>query len=354
MEIRNIRVAVGPSPATTGARRIVALVLLAASSLTTPGRADLTDGLVAHYEFEGNADDSIGGHDGQEHGVSYVEGRIGTAISFDGTSYANVPATGWLTPLETFSIAAWVRAASFPAEQGYPFVHDRQNGDASPNKHLEFRLYQNILYSGWESSSGTDSGLQYDGFWSEFGSTWVHVALTRDMTGTGRLYVNGALADSVQGAVETGNSDDLMFGAIRTTGTEGSETLFFHGDLDDARIYSRALSGEEVRALYLEVDDPASVAGGPGGALPIRLGAPYPNPASARTEFTVTTEVDQAARIDIVDANGRLVETVFEGRFDRGSRTLGWTPDAKLPNGAYHLRLRAGRVEVGRSVIVLR
>jgi hypothetical protein len=46
----------------------------------------LSDGLVAHYEFEGNADDSSGnGNDGTEHGgVSYIDGMIGKASSFDG------------------------------------------------------------------------------------------------------------------------------------------------------------------------------------------------------------------------------------------------------------------------------
>jgi len=42
----------------------------------------LTEGLVAHYEFEGNANDSSGnGNHGTEHGgVSYVDGVIGKAI----------------------------------------------------------------------------------------------------------------------------------------------------------------------------------------------------------------------------------------------------------------------------------
>ena len=47
---------------------------------------NLSNGLVAHYEFEGNAKDSSGnGNNGIEHGgVGYVDGVIGKAGSFDG------------------------------------------------------------------------------------------------------------------------------------------------------------------------------------------------------------------------------------------------------------------------------
>ena len=333
---------------------VIIWALVAVAGVSTPCQADLTDGLIAHYEFDGDASDSAGGHHGVEHGVSYVPGYIGMGVSFDGSSYVSVPATGWLTPLETFSIAAWIRVASFPSEQAYPFVHDRQNGDASPNKHFDLRLYQNTLYSGWESPSGTDASLQYDGFWSEFGSDWVHLAMTRDTVGAGRLYVNGVLADSVQGALETGNTDDLMFGAIRTTGTAGSESFFFDGDVDDARLYSRALSGEEVRALYLGVDDPASVESGAAPKSTVRLGRPYPNPTSASASFAVEVSIGQRVRVEVIDSSGRLVREVFAGPLDPGRHSFHWTADGDLPSGTYYVRLRSGNSEEGRPVILLR
>jgi len=48
--------------------------------------ADLNDGLVAYYPFDGNAQDPSGnGHNGTENaGVTYTMGVIGSAASFDG------------------------------------------------------------------------------------------------------------------------------------------------------------------------------------------------------------------------------------------------------------------------------
>ena len=54
---------------------------------------NLSKGLVAHYEFEGNANDSSrNGNDGTEYGnISYVNGKIGNAGSFDGVSNIKTP-----------------------------------------------------------------------------------------------------------------------------------------------------------------------------------------------------------------------------------------------------------------------
>lgn len=50
--------------------------------------AGSSDGLVAHYKFEGNAKDSAGNNDGTEHGgVSYVAGKFGQAASLDAKSH---------------------------------------------------------------------------------------------------------------------------------------------------------------------------------------------------------------------------------------------------------------------------
>ena len=69
------------------------LLFLAIFSSSLYAGVNLTDGLVAHYEFEGNAKDSSGnGNDGTEHGgVSYTNGVIGKAGSFDGVDdYLNL------------------------------------------------------------------------------------------------------------------------------------------------------------------------------------------------------------------------------------------------------------------------
>ncbi|NBU86316.1 MAG: hypothetical protein EBS13_03180 [Verrucomicrobia bacterium] len=55
---------------------------------------------------------------------------------------------------------------------------------------------------------------------------------------------NFLIEDNVTGG-DTSNTSNLYFGK-----RGGSTPLYFHGTIDDVRIYDRALSAEEVQALY--------------------------------------------------------------------------------------------------------
>ena len=73
-------------------------------------QADLNDGLVAYYPFDGDANDMSGnGHHGTEHnGITYTSGRINQAATFDGIStYIQVPHSDSLN-LNHMTLSAWV------------------------------------------------------------------------------------------------------------------------------------------------------------------------------------------------------------------------------------------------------
>ncbi len=62
--------------------------------------------------------------------------------------------------------------------------------------------------------------------------------------------------------------------------------------------------------------------------------------------------------MDLLDAGGRLVRSLTEERRSAGTHTLWFEPRGEnsrmLPNGSYHLRLRASGQEVVRRVVLLR
>ena len=76
----------------------------------------ITNGLVAYYPFEGNANDSSSvGNDGVESGSpNYVSGVSGSAIHFDGIDDSVVlPANPNLTfGANDFSVGFWFRLSS--------------------------------------------------------------------------------------------------------------------------------------------------------------------------------------------------------------------------------------------------
>ena len=82
---------------------------------------------------------------------------------------------------------------------------------------------------------------------------WYHIAYTWNSAGGLRLYVNGALdASTAQANFSASGSGDYITIASPLSGTTcGSVTsTAFAGSVDDVRIYNRALSAQEISALY--------------------------------------------------------------------------------------------------------
>jgi hypothetical protein len=74
---------------------------------------------------------------------------------------------------------------------------------------------------------------------------WTHVAGTYDGT-TWRIYWNGVLDNQNvnSGIIETNRR--VMIGAVDINGTAGQ---FWHGEIDDVRVYDRVLTADELAAL---------------------------------------------------------------------------------------------------------
>src|SRR5579859_8153676 len=74
-------------------------------------RADITNGLVAYYPFNGNADDASGnGNNGTVVGAVFTNGPgDAAALMFAGnsSSYVEVPESASLEPANALSIAMW-------------------------------------------------------------------------------------------------------------------------------------------------------------------------------------------------------------------------------------------------------
>ena len=91
------------------------------------------------------------------------------------------------------------------------------------------------------------------GVWSPFGTMapfigkWVHAAATFDGT-TARIYLNGAEIASGPFSFASGTSAGVTIGNTNSTSWSSCPESF-NGELDEARIYKRALSPSEIAYL---------------------------------------------------------------------------------------------------------
>jgi hypothetical protein len=205
-------------------------------------------GLVGAWSFDeatgSTVSDASGkGNTGTVSGAKRVAGRHGGALWFDGRNdMVTVQSSSSLSLTTGMTLEAWVRPEALGSMWRTVAIKEQTN-------QLAYALYAGNgrgLPSG-HVNNGIDRGLS--GTPALTLKRWAHLATTWDGSVI-RLYVNGAqvASQSLGGTAVTSR------GALRLGGnTVWSE--WFHGAIDEVRIYNRALSPAELKA---DMDRPAS------------------------------------------------------------------------------------------------
>lgn len=227
-----------------------------------PGYAAISNGLVGYWGLDPDcvlpggmtADLSANQNPGTLiSSPTYVQGQVGTALNFNGSSsYVDLGTPSALNLTTAFSFAAWINPAGLPTSAGtynYIFSH----GYDGTNTQFDFSL-QN------DGSTGNAPGLQigsyqnpsnHNVFWS-YGSSiaigvWSHVAGTYDGANWA-VYFNGQQVAT--------KHDPVVIATVAAHVTIGGRIVsgaplnFFNGILDDVIAWNRALDPPEIIALY--------------------------------------------------------------------------------------------------------
>ncbi|MBX3680413.1 MAG: DUF4347 domain-containing protein, partial [Rhodocyclaceae bacterium] len=260
---------------------------------------DIDASLKGRYAFEnagalGTDTSPAAGNPGTVSGVTaVVDGTRGNVISMAGAGYVEM--TGRFGNPVNITLAAWVNLTAsdtFGAEV--------------------ISLGDDVLLRLNDGGGGNVTGMFYNG------SSWVSTSAAVNLTGTGwhhvaytfddaanaqRLYIDGALAASTSWTP----SISYAFGTNTYIGKHGNgdTNMDFVGRIDEARIYSRALTVSEIAALATDqnLQDTDTVA--------ITVNAVNDAPAGAdKTLSTAEDTVYTFARADFgfsdVDGNSLL------------------------------------------------
>ncbi len=172
--------------------------------------------------------------------VNFAAGMVGQAFSFNGVdSYVNVPDSDSLTIKTAITIEAWVKPSN-PATGSYQTIASKTGRYALqilPDGRVQF--YVEIIVSS-DNQVNTVHPLQANVF--------THVVGTYDpATGLQKIYLNGVLDNS-----RTTSGTPKGSGGPFQIGGQASAVIFylFSGLIDEVRLFSRALSGPEILAIY--------------------------------------------------------------------------------------------------------
>ncbi|MDP8998685.1 MAG: LamG domain-containing protein, partial [Myxococcota bacterium] len=205
------------------------------------GPGSLGMGLVAFYPFDEasgtNAGDGSGnGQTATMNGATFAPGQRGNAATLDGTNqYVSLP-TGIVSSLTQCSISFWVNLVVSSA-RGHIF--DWGTGNTA---------YMSISNNQFAISVGGINAEERIHMPSLPTGIWRHVVVT--LAGSvGTIYVNGVQAG--QNAAMTLTPSSLGMTTRNWLGRSQDPTdLYLTGQIDEFRIYRRALTPAEVQQLF--------------------------------------------------------------------------------------------------------
>ncbi|TAN34010.1 LamG domain-containing protein [Patescibacteria group bacterium] len=170
-----------------------------------------------------------------------VAGKINQSLDFDGgTEYITTVDAPFDFGTGNFTAAAWVKVTS---QSGINTIFDKYNNNVAGDKGwiLRANTAEDNKIKGYIGNGAPDM----TGATSLIVGKWYHVAMVRNGD-NGYLYLNGAQDATASGLA----ASDASSAASLYIGVEKTVVAFVNGSLDDARVYSRALSGAEVKQLY--------------------------------------------------------------------------------------------------------
>lgn len=217
-----------------------------------PGSFDLwvseisSDSPDGHWKFDEGEGDIVVDFSGNwmnatlfNAGHTWVDGAPAltdsSAISLNGTdSYAVVQEDGVDLSNKSFSIAFWAKRS----KSGGQWIISQGTGATSKGLHIGFRNNHTFTFAFYADDLDVNVDLDNE---------WHHWAVTYDkVSGNQRIYKDGSLIGTPR---KTEHGDLQSSGSLYIGKRFDKSDSLFGGDLDDMRVYYRALSDSEIAAL---------------------------------------------------------------------------------------------------------
>jgi hypothetical protein len=226
------------------------LPLTAALAMQVHAQSWLTNGLVAYYPFNGNANDASGSlMNGIASGVTEASDRFGISgrsYGFNGSDAVVTVAPLSSVNLPELTLSAWVKPTVFPSVQGS--IINKWAGYSYSLEDYGLMLLSDLRVHLGNGRHGVGAIAVVSTNRLALGK-WHHVVGAIDSGGKGRIWVDGVLRGEANILpLLPPATAPVRLGQMR--GVNGSILDNFNGSIDDVRLYNRALSVSEVRQLY--------------------------------------------------------------------------------------------------------
>ena len=193
---------------------------------------------VALYQLNGDATDESGNYNGTASNVTYGTGIFGQAGVFNGSS-SKITTSLTQTNTGAWSWSFWVNISAKPSAGNIAAILSNING-AAPFAGVTF-----LIDSPNFGIASNGSNIWTTNTINPSLSTWYHIAITYNGSGTITPYINGQSYGAISHTPSNGNTITIGDSDVSSWGS-------FNGSIDQVRVFNTALTPLEVEALYTE------------------------------------------------------------------------------------------------------
>jgi len=319
---------------------LASIVLLAAAACTQAQDMDL----LGWWKFDDGTgtiavDSSGNGNDGTfVQDPEWVAGKFGSGLLFDGQGGERIALGGLDVPSGAMTITCWLKASNLDTPGNDPRMVSKANGGGnnehwwmlsssriSNEKFLRFRLKTN---DGQDTSELKAGSLEVD--------EWIHAACWWDGINMS-IYKNGEEVGSLPKGGTSVAVDPSIQAAIGNQPI-GAENRPFDGVIDEVRIYTKALSVEEIQQVM--AGPPAPLAAGPDPADGVTLEQNWSNLSWQPGTWAVSHDLYFGTNFEEVDQGA---EGTFVGNTTSTFQVVGFpgfpAPEGLQPGTTYYWRV---------------
>jgi len=327
------------------------------TALSLTGFAQGSNGLVAHWDFNGTTNDVSGhGLNGSSVATTFGAGYTnnpGKAIYFNGsTSKMNVPYDP-IMDLDSFSICALVKPSNFYS--GLCEVNTIIcKGHESSGEYYDLRFMDNV----YDQACGTFSpnneyytagahgaSVTPLGNWINNNPTvqlnqWYCLTATYDRDSV-KLYIDGIFKVGLKHQDNYSPSNSGISIGYYAAGIAGGYPYYYNGYMDDIRLYNRPLSAQEA-GMYCDSAKmiPTTVAEIPENEELLL----YPNPATK----SITVQVPENWKDVSYTLQSGMGQQVQAQKLTGKTNSIDME---SLPAGIYMIRFTAGDKIITRKIV---
>ena len=200
---------------------------------------------IALYNLDGNANDKSGNYNGTASNVTYAQSYINQGGVFNGSSSYIYAASSVLSPTTNYSVSVWCKWSSKPSTS-VGLVGNFKTGVTPQVGFVIAKASGLNTFGFWADGTATNGNVQ--GTTNFVTGQWYHVVGTYDGSNI-KIYVDGTLEGTQAYTATPGTTDQpLVIGRWY-----GNYSGYYHdGQIDQVRIFNKALSTSEVATLYAE------------------------------------------------------------------------------------------------------